>query len=207
VTDADARFHKKRNRKPQSPETREKIRMALLGRHHTDERRQNNSRAHAGRRLSDEHRAACSRGQMGRVVTDETREKISAANRGRVYGPPSAQRRAHQRRMMRNRLFTEEHREKLCENWNRTLLSCPHCGLACYPPQFGRWHGDRCRLRWPIGFRQATSRPDGEAGWSESGPKNEQSGHGETRDQQCPIPQIETEQATSGRNTHFHRTL
>jgi hypothetical protein len=182
VANDGARVQESR-RRPQSAETRERIRLSLLGRRHSDERRQNNSRAHAGRRLSDEHRAACSRAQMGRVVTDETRQKISEANRGRVYGPPSPERRAHQRRMMRNRVFTEEHREKLCENWNRTLLICPHCGFACYPPQYGRWHGDRCRLRWPNRHRRPTLRVGGETG-TDLDQKSEQSGHGETRDQQ-----------------------
>jgi hypothetical protein len=133
-------------RRAHTSETKAKIRASLLGVKHTDERRQNISRAHAGRKLSDEHRAACSRGQLGRVVTPETRLKISEANRGRVYGPPSAEFRAHLRRLMRNRVFTEEHRENLSEKWHdRAVLTCPHCGLTCYPPQYGRWHGDRCR--------------------------------------------------------------
>jgi Straboviridae homing endonuclease len=134
-----------RRRKPHSPATRDKIRMSLLGVKHTDERRKNISDALAGRSLSEEHRAACSRAQTGRVVTAETRAKISEANTGRVYGPPSAEYRAHLRRVMRNRVFTEKHRENLSTNWNRTQLTCPHCGLASYPPQYGRWHGDRCR--------------------------------------------------------------
>jgi NUMOD3 motif len=155
----DARLQKKRYRKAQSPETREKIRLALLGRQHTDERRKNISDALTGRILSDQHRAACSRAQMGRLVTDETRAKISAANRDRVYGPPSAEFRAHLSRVLRNRVFTEEHRQKLCENWNRTQLTCPHCGFACYPPQYGRWHGDRCRRNKPGGWRERPHTP------------------------------------------------
>lgn len=53
---------------------------------------------------------------MRRLVTDETRAKISAGNRDRVYGPPSAEFPAHPSWVLRNRVFTEEHREKLCEN-------------------------------------------------------------------------------------------
>jgi hypothetical protein len=156
-------MHKRR--KPQSPETREKIRLALLGRKHTDERRQNISDALTGRSLSDKHRAACSRAQMGRVVSDGTRAKISRANKGRVYGPPSSERRAHQRRMMRNRVFTEEHRANLSEKWHgRDVLTCPRCGFACYQPQYGRWHGDRCRRNW----RTASTGTALGQGWSES---------------------------------------
>ena len=29
-------------------------------------------------------------------------------------------------------------RDKLSANGNRTLLTCPHCGLAAYPPHYGR---------------------------------------------------------------------
>ena len=136
-------------RRSQTSETREKIRLALLGGKHTPERRKNQSVAHLGKKLSDEHRAACSRAQLGRVVTAETRRKISKANTRRVYGPPSAERREHQRRLMRDRVFTEEHRENLSLNWNRTEITCPHCGFACHPPQYGRWHGDRCKRQPP----------------------------------------------------------
>src|SRR5690348_10345343 len=81
---------------------------------------------------------------MGRVVTDETRRKISDANKGQVVLPRRSE---YQRQMMKDRVFTEEHRENLSANWNRTEVTCPHCGLACHPPQYGRWHGDRCKKR------------------------------------------------------------
>ena len=45
VPKSNAAPRRKRNRRPQSPETREKIRLTLLGRKHTDERRQNISDA------------------------------------------------------------------------------------------------------------------------------------------------------------------
>jgi hypothetical protein len=86
---------------------------------------------------------------------------------------------------MRDRVFTEEHRESLSVNWNRTLLTCPHCGLATYPPQYGRWHGDLCRRKRQIEHRRARSRNET---WMDLDQQNEQSGHGETRDQQRPIP-------------------
>jgi hypothetical protein len=156
---------KQRQRRAQTPETKAKIRAGLLGVKHTDERRQNIRDALTGRTLSEEHRAACGRGQTGRVVTPATRQKISEANRGRVYGPPSAEFRAHLRRVMRNRVFTEEHRENLSEKWHdRAVLTCPHCGFACYQPQYGRWHGDRCRRKWRKGHPRASSRPRDETG-------------------------------------------
>jgi hypothetical protein len=136
-----------RGRRHQTPETKEKIRRALLGRKHTEERRRNQSRAHLGKPLSLAHRQKLSAVLTGRVIPEETRRKISEANRGRVYGPPSEERREHQRQMMKGRVFTEEHRENLRAKWNRTEVTCPHCGIACHPPQYGRWHGDRCKKR------------------------------------------------------------
>jgi hypothetical protein len=145
-----------RKRRPQSPETREKIRMSLLGRKHSDERRENNRRSHIGRPLSDEHCAACSRAQLGRVVTDETRRKISAANLGRKQRPLTRKERIARSVALKNRVFTEQHRENLSVHWNRTLFRCPHCSRTAYPPQYGRWHGDRCRKR---GEKKATQPP------------------------------------------------
>jgi hypothetical protein len=146
VTGAKARLHKKRNRKPQSLETREKIRRALLGRKHNDDRRKNISEALTGRSLSDEHRA--SRGQMGRLVSEATRAKISGANKGRKPRPRTRKQRLALSIALSNRTFTEEHRANLSERWHdRAVLTCPHCDFACYQPQFGRWHGDRCRRR------------------------------------------------------------
>jgi hypothetical protein len=137
---------KQRQRRAQTPETKAKIRASLLGVKHTDERRQNIRDALTGRALSEEHQAACSRGQLGRVVTPgdpakNLRSKQGASLRSAFRRDPSPP-----RRLMRNRVFTKEHKENLSEKWHdRAVLTCPHCGLTCYPPQYGRWHGDRCR--------------------------------------------------------------
>jgi hypothetical protein len=105
----------RRHRAALSPETREKIRLTLLGRKHTDERRQNISDALTGRSLSDKHRAACSRAQMGRVVSDGTRAKISEANRGRKPRPLTRNERLNLSIALQGRIFTEEHRGNLSE--------------------------------------------------------------------------------------------
>jgi hypothetical protein len=102
-----------RNRRLLSPETREKIRLALLGRKHTDERRQNISNALTGRRLSEEHRAACSRTHLGRIVSVETRRKISAANAGRKLRPLTHRERIARSKAMTGRIFTEDRRKSL----------------------------------------------------------------------------------------------
>ena len=102
-----------RNRNLLSPETREKIRMSLLGRKHTDERRQNISNALTGRRLSEEHRAACSRAHLGRIVSVETRRKISAANTGRIQRALTHKELVARSIAMTGRIFTEEHRKSL----------------------------------------------------------------------------------------------
>jgi hypothetical protein len=116
ITEATGDTIRVRNRRSQSPETRQKIRMALQGRKHTDERRENNRRSHLGRPLSDAHRAACSRGRLGRVVSDETRRKISAANTGRKQRPLTHKELVARSIAMTGRIFTEEHCESLSES-------------------------------------------------------------------------------------------
>jgi hypothetical protein len=105
-----------RNRRPRSPETREKIRTSLLGRKHSDERRRNISDALTGRRLSDEHRAACGLGQSGRIVSEDTRRKISVANTGRKQRPMTHKELVARSIALTGRIFTERHRENLSES-------------------------------------------------------------------------------------------
>jgi hypothetical protein len=63
-----------------SHETREKIRQSLLGKHHTDERKENQRKAQLGKKLSNETKlkiGLASKGRKNPPISEETRKKMS----------------------------------------------------------------------------------------------------------------------------------
>lgn len=70
-----------------SPEHVERMRVANLGKTHTDAAKEKCRAAMLGRAFSEDHRAKLSEANRRRIHTDETRAKMGAAKRGGKHSP------------------------------------------------------------------------------------------------------------------------
>ena len=78
------------------PETKEKIRMALMGRKHSEERRKNQSISHIGRKASEETKEKLRQYMLKRapyVFTPEALFKLSESHKGIKQSPETIQKR------------------------------------------------------------------------------------------------------------------
>ena len=97
------------------PETRAKISAA----HSTPEARERSRRAHLGVPLSvDHHRNLTLANQQSR--TPAVRKKISQSLTGRKHTPEAC---ANMSAAQKGRIFTEAHRQAMCDAWKRRLSS------------------------------------------------------------------------------------
>jgi len=104
--------------------TKEKLRLANVGKKLSEETKEKISKALKRvdrsnwpiRTLSSEHKAKISEGGKGRNVSEETRSKISAAQKGK-FRPELIGRKISDEGLerMKNMVFTEEHRRKISE--------------------------------------------------------------------------------------------
>lgn len=62
--------------------TKEKLRMAMIGRKHTEEFKQNMSLRLKGKPLSEEHKANIGKANSGKKATDATKKKLSESHKG-----------------------------------------------------------------------------------------------------------------------------
>ena len=62
--------------------TKEKLRMAMIGRKHTEEFKQAMSLRLKGKPLSEEHKANIGKANSGKKVTDATKKKLSESHKG-----------------------------------------------------------------------------------------------------------------------------
>jgi group I intron endonuclease len=68
-----------------SEETREKLRIANLGKHHTEETRQKMSQYHRGHLMSEDQREKLREALKGRQFSEETRKKMSESAKRRWH--------------------------------------------------------------------------------------------------------------------------
>ena len=66
----------------QDESTKEKLRIAMTGRKHTEEFKQNMSLRLKGKPLSEEHKANIGKANSGRKATETTKQKLSESHKG-----------------------------------------------------------------------------------------------------------------------------
>ena len=66
----------------QDESTKEKLRIAMTGRKHTEEFKQNMSLRLKGKPLSEEHKANIGKANSGRKATEATKQKLSESHKG-----------------------------------------------------------------------------------------------------------------------------
>ena len=66
----------------QNESTKEKLRIAMTGRKHTEEFKQNMSLRLKGKPLSEEHKANIGKANSGRKATEVTKQKLSESHKG-----------------------------------------------------------------------------------------------------------------------------
>ena len=66
----------------QDKSTKEKLRIAMTGRKHTEEFKQNMSLRLKGKPLSEEHKANIGKANSGRKATEATKQKLSESHKG-----------------------------------------------------------------------------------------------------------------------------
>ena len=66
----------------QNESTKEKLRIAMTGRKHTEEFKQNMSLRLKGKPLSEEHKANIGKANSGRKATEATKQKLSESHKG-----------------------------------------------------------------------------------------------------------------------------
>ena len=66
----------------QDESTKEKLRIAMIGRKHTEEFKQNMSLRLKGKPLSEEHKANIGKANSGRKATEATKQKLSESHKG-----------------------------------------------------------------------------------------------------------------------------
>lgn len=66
----------------QDESTKEKLRVAMTGRKHTEEFKQNMSLRLKGKPLSEEHKANIGKANSGRKATEATKQKLSESHKG-----------------------------------------------------------------------------------------------------------------------------
>ena len=66
----------------QDESTKEKLRIAMTGRNHTEEFKQNMSLRLKGKPLSEEHKANIGKANSGRKATEATKQKLSESHKG-----------------------------------------------------------------------------------------------------------------------------
>lgn len=66
----------------QDESTKEKLRIAMTGRKHTEEFKQNMSLRLKGKPLSEDHKANIGKANSGRKVTEVTKQKLSESHKG-----------------------------------------------------------------------------------------------------------------------------
>lgn len=108
-----------------SPETRERIRQAFVGRH-----------------FSDEHRAKISKTKTGLKASDETKKKMSRAKTGKArpksWHDKMAEYRANNQNPMHGKVSPMRGKKF-------PTIACEHCGKEASKGNYLRWHGANCK--------------------------------------------------------------
>ena len=114
--------------KKRSKLSKEKMRIAKIGKSLTEDHRNKISKGNLGKKLSDKTKEKMSQSKKGHVVTEETREKISLSKSGVA--------------------ISNDHKSKISESTKgkkKPTMTCIHCGKTGGLPQIKRWHMDNCK--------------------------------------------------------------
>jgi very-short-patch-repair endonuclease len=131
--------HAKRPKRPQTDETKEKIRQARIGTTVSDEARKKISATQTGKPLSAAHRAAIGKGQRestlarevhskvgkahrGKRVSEKTRQLLSNARQG-IKASPETRQKLSEAQQRRWRSYNDEQRTEVLDNWRRPFYA------------------------------------------------------------------------------------
>ena len=106
------------NRPAFTPEHREKLRQAKLGKKQSEQHRQNAHKHRAGKHLSEETKRKMSDSQKGRKITWDLKSTTPEAN------------------MKRSKSLTGR---------PKPVIMCPHCNKSGGASQMKQWHFDNCK--------------------------------------------------------------
>lgn len=135
-------------RKPRTEEAKARMREACKNRiahKHTPEAKERIGLANIGKMVSDATRAKIVKNNTGRVVSEASREKNRLSNLGQKRSDAE---RAHMSITRRGVPKTKEHAEKVAAAQRgkpRPQTKCPHCHVVSSHGNIARWHGDNCK--------------------------------------------------------------
>jgi hypothetical protein len=122
-------------------ETRELLRKAHTGKHHTLKTIRKMRKSHKGWIPPDGFGEAISQRMQDFKHTEETKNTLSKKASERYKEDPK-------NNPMYGKTQSEETLKLMRESHkNRPILKCPHCGGEFTSAMYNRWHGDKCKKR------------------------------------------------------------
>ncbi len=110
----------------------------MYGKHHTEETKQHLREVNTGKKLTAEQCEKVRQSKLGKTreeFSDEWKANLSAATKG-------------ENNPMYDKNHTDESKEKMRQKaMNRARKVCEHCGKDVAVNMYGRFHGDRCKMK------------------------------------------------------------
>jgi hypothetical protein len=135
-------------RKPHTEESKAKMREACKNRiphKHTPESKEKIMVAMIGREISEYSRSKVIERNTGRVVSPESREKSRQSNLGKTRSAESREKMSVARNGVAKSNSHVANQAAAQRGKPRPQVACQHCGLMSSHGNIQRWHGDNCK--------------------------------------------------------------